>query len=1023
MGMAIALLAINLLAICIAFLGLNEIYRRDIHQAEILSQNLTHAIDQNISNTLRRIDLSLITTAGEFTNYLSSHDRLDKQFVEWKIKLQKNILADSEGWSVTDSFGKFIFHEGAGDTPSVRIDDRDYFQELRSGKNKGLAVSSILDSKLTGHKIIILARSYYDKYGKFSGVVAVPLPLSIFSKQLSGFQVGKNGILALRDKNLGLVSLYVQDQPKFSYAIADTNVSPAMLELVRKGVWEGTYHARRNSDDIERIYHYHKIDGLSIFAITGISKSDHLEQWYRIRLICFALLGLFLLILNSAAVMLYRQWNQQHEYLVANEKSNKRLKRLLQKLRERDEALRASQDAGGLGTYSLDILNSIWTSSEKQDSIFGIDPDYPRTISSWDALIHADDRDEIQSYLRDSVLGKGEVFDHEYRLIRPCDGKTIWVHGLGKLEFDEEGNPVCLRGTIQDVSARKLADENLHLARRVFESTHEAIMVTDVNGIIQEVNPALCQLAGYPLEELIGRNPRLLSSGVHDSIFYKRMWAALLGCGSWQGEIVNRKKDGTFYTQRTHITAIRNNNDEITHFAAMIADISVLKEHQRQIEYLAYHDKLTGLPNRVLLSDRMRQLISVCNQRKELLSVGYLDLDDFKPINDRWGHEAGDKLLAQVAGRLSANLRSGDVAARLGGDEFIVLFCGFKHEKEIKDEAGRLLQRLTEPYSLDGFQVTITVSIGVTVYPTDAAHDPDTLIRHADQAMYQAKRCGKNCMHFFDPVSERESLERQTQYQRVVDALMEKEFCLFYQPKIDLHTGAVSGVEALIRWQHPDEGLLSPARFLPVIESTDLTLQVGEWILHEVMRQKQCWSSLGINLPVSINIFAKHLQRADFVERLKLILADYKDVDPYSLEFEILETTAMENLQEISQRLQECRDLGIRFSLDDFGTGYSSLTYLRQLPVDVVKIDRSFIYDILDNKQDQVLVQGVVSMARTLNRQVTAEGVETIEHAIPLIRFGCDQAQGYGIAKPMAPEKIPAWVAQWTKPAAWSDCI
>lgn len=334
-----------------------------------------------------------------------------------------------------------------------------------------------------------------------------------------------------------------------------------------------------------------------------------------------------------------------------------------------------------------------------------------------------------------------------------------------------------------------------------------------------------------------------------------------------------------------------------------------------------------------------------------------------------------------------------------------------------------MLRLLSAPYHLGALPVTLTISIGIAVYPTDAVQDPDALIRHADQAMYQAKRNGKNCMHVFDSDSERLLLEHQTQCQRLTDALWAGEFRLHYQPKINLRTGAVAGVEALIRWQHPEQGLLPPAKFLPVIESTELTLQVGEWILHEVLQQKQRWRSQGIDLSVSINIFAKHLQRADFIERLQGILASYADVDPGGLEFEILETTAMENLEEITQRLYQCRQLGIRFSLDDFGTGYSSLTYFRQLPVDVVKIDRSFVRDILENEQDQVLVQGVVSMAHTLQRQVIAEGLETLEHAIPLISFGCDLAQGYGIARPMEPQLIPAWMAQWSMPKAWQAAL
>ncbi|PAS98324.1 MAG: diguanylate cyclase [Candidatus Dactylopiibacterium carminicum] len=622
-------------------------------------------------------------------------------------------------------------------------------------------------------------------------------------------------------------------------------------------------------------------------------------------------------------------------------------------------------------------------------------------------------------YFRDSTLARRQFFDREYRIVQPDDQRIIWVHGLGKLELDEAGNPVRMTGTIQDISARRVADERLRLFHEVFQAATEGIIVTSSEGHIIEVNPAFTAITGYPAEEAVGKTPRLLKSGYQDIEFYQHLWAALLDQGVWAGEFVNKRKDGTLFTQQSRIGAIRNSQGEITRFAALISDVTSLKESQRQVEYLAYHDGLTGALNRTSLYAQMLKAINKSQKTGEMLAVCYLDIDNFKPVNDEWGHDFGDRLLVEAVNRLQTCIRASDAVARLGGDEFVVLLCGIKHAEAIAETVERILRSASEPYTIDEIIVVTTISVGIAVYPDELAQDPDTLIRNADHAMYEAKRSGKNRMHFFDQEGDRKQREFQTQYARLSSALEYSEFRLHYQPKVALRTGEVMGVEALIRWQHPTEGLLPPGDFLPVIESTELTLPVGEWVLHEALRQKQRWQKQGINLSVSINVFAKHLQRPDFAERLQRILARFPEVDPTGLELEILETTAMENLDDITRCLDECRRIGVRFSLDDFGTGYSSLTYFRKLPVDAVKIDRSFVRDMLGNRNDQALVRSIVSMARTLGRQVIAEGVETLEHGDYLIDYGCDQAQGFGVARPMPPEMLPDWIARWQMPEGW----
>ncbi|WP_417068497.1 EAL domain-containing protein [Niveibacterium terrae] len=454
-------------------------------------------------------------------------------------------------------------------------------------------------------------------------------------------------------------------------------------------------------------------------------------------------------------------------------------------------------------------------------------------------------------------------------------------------------------------------------------------------------------------------------------------------------------------------------------FLGAIKDISSLRESQRRAAHLVHHDELTGLPNRSLLVDRMRQSLAQKRRDDALLGVCLIDIDGFKEVNDKFGRSVGDKALTEIAMRISQSLRAGDTVARLGGDEFVVLLGGFSQEEDLLEVLRRILDVLGNQYRLGESNLALTASAGVTVFPRDDADGAEALIRHANQALFEAKRLGKNRIHVFDPEADKRIVEQRNRYQRIAEALENGEFRLHYQPIVDLHSDAVVAVEALIRWQHPEEGLLSPAQFLPFVENTDLTIPMGEWVMREALRQKRLWDGAGLSLSVCVNISPRHLQQADFSRRLYSILQEFPEQSPEELDLEILETTLLDDLSEVSRSIKECSSFGVKFSLDDFGTGFSSLSYFRRLPAHVVKIDQSFVKGILTSADDLSLVNSVVSMAQAMQRKVVAEGVETIEHGLPLIRFGCDYAQGYGIARPMPGENILAWTEAWRRPAQW----
>ena len=471
-----------------------------------------------------------------------------------------------------------------------------------------------------------------------------------------------------------------------------------------------------------------------------------------------------------------------------------------------------------------------------------------------------------------------------------------------------------------------------------------------------------------------------------------------------------------------------HSRDEIgllgNHFNDMLSEIerrdSRLALHQEELEHSAHYDALTGVPNRRLLADRLGIAIARARRTGKSLAVCYLDLDGFKGVNDQFGHAGGDLLLIEITERLKAVLRADDTLSRLGGDEFVLLLSDLVQIEESHPILDRVLVAVGTPVLIEGTPASVSGSIGVTLFPADDV-DADTLLRHADQAMYRAKEAGKNRYNLFDPDLDRRVQVHRTQLERLREALENDEFVLHYQPKVDLVTGDVIGAEALIRWQHPERGLLPPVDFLLYMNGSDLEIPVGEWVIDTVLKQIEAWHAIGLTTTASANITAAHLLHPGFSEHLQQALERHPNVAPENLELEILETAALADLDQAVKVVTSCRQLGVRFALDDFGTGYSSLTYFRSLPVDILKIDQSFVREMLDDPDDLGIVETVLQLARAFNRPVIAEGVETLDLGAVLINLGCRYAQGYGIARPMPAEKFPGWVDEWCNEAAWRN--
>ncbi len=569
----------------------------------------------------------------------------------------------------------------------------------------------------------------------------------------------------------------------------------------------------------------------------------------------------------------------------------------------------------------------------------------------------------------------------------------------------------------QDITERKQRDAAQRVAAVAFE-TQEGMLITDHNARILRVNSAFTELTGYAAEEAIGKTPALLKSGRHDRAFYQRLWRSLREEGSWQGEIWNRRKNGELYPEWLTITAVRCDNDDICHYVGTFLDMSQRKKAEAQIEYMALYDSLTGLPNRRLLMERLHQAVLSRARANKYGALLFIDLDNFKTLNDTQGHDVGDRLLTQVSERLKSCVREEDTVARLGGDEFIVMLDELGEEREqaaiLAEVVGeKILSRLNQPYALAESDYQSGASIGITLFHSHE-FTVEELLKRADMAMYQAKSAGRNNLHFFDPsmqavVEARASLEKELR-----SGLKKREFLLYYQPQVD-ESGRILGAEALVRWRHPTQGLLAPGTFIPLAESTGLILHLGQMVLETACAQLALWQAdpATAGLSLSVNVSARQFRQTDFVERVKGALK-HAGAEPLGLKLELTESMMLDGVEGVIAKMQALKELGVGFALDDFGTGYSSLAYLKRLPLDEIKIDQSFVRDALENSNDATITRTVLALGQTFGLSVIAEGVETTEQRSFLEQHGCKAFQGYLFGRPVPIEELEKLMAAWT---------
>ena len=600
-----------------------------------------------------------------------------------------------------------------------------------------------------------------------------------------------------------------------------------------------------------------------------------------------------------------------------------------------------------------------------------------------------------------------------------ADGSRRWLWSNAVPLFEDDDPTGRVRGvvtTVADITIRRAHEEQSRLAWTVFQNSVEAIIVTDAQERILSVNRAFTEVTGYTAEEAIGQTPRLLRSGHHDKSFYEAMWRDIDIMGFWQGEIHDRRKNGTFYPSSLSISAVRNKVGRVTHYVAVLSDITERKASEARIAFLAQHDPLTGLPNRTLLRDRLDQALANATRHGTRIALMFLDLDRFKTINDSLGHMTGDRLLQGVAQRLTSCVRETDTVSRQGGDEFLIVLT----DVDVPDDAARVAEKilglLQAPFDVDGQQLGTSFSIGIALYPEDG-DSVEVLMKNADTAMYHAKESGRNTYRFFDEAMNINALERLHLENGLRHALAQQEFQLYYQPQVDLASGRIIGMEALLRWFSGVMGGIPPARFIPLAEECGLIVPIGEWVLHTACRQAAAWQDAGYPpIPVAVNLSALQFRRSDIVATVAAALTT-GGIDGRWLELELTESLLMQSGPDILTTLGRLKALGVRLSIDDFGTGYSSLAYLKRFPVDRLKVDQSFVRDLTDDPDDATIVRAIIQLGHNLHLDVIAEGTETPEQMVFLLREGCAAAQGYLFSPPLPAEAVTGLLEAGSLPA------
>lgn len=703
--------------------------------------------------------------------------------------------------------------------------------------------------------------------------------------------------------------------------------------------------------------------------------------------------GFFFVLISSALIWAILARFRRHQNQVE------------QALRGSREQLALAMDAARQGVWDWDLIKDRVCFSEHLATLL----DMPGELSAngrnqWLERLHPEDREREGNCLQTIIAEREGFYDSSYRMLR-SDGQYRWIQSRGKLLLDSHGVPVRFIGMAMDITQRRADEDRLRQATAVFESTQEGVLVTDRDSIIIHVNPAFTRITGYSAEEALGKTPALLKSGRHDQQFYARVREALATRGSWSGEIWNRRKDGEIYPQWQCIRSIHDEKNELIQYVAVFSDISAIKRSQNELDYLAHHDPLTNLANRLLFNERVKVALNRAQRKQRNGAVMLVDLDHFKHINESLGHNVGDQLLKVVGERLQEVLGPEASLARLGGDEFAVLLEGVPSAEAVATQARALLDSLLQPFEVLDTRLFVNASVGICLFPEDADNVAD-LISHAGSALSKAKSNGRGSYAFYTLGLTHRARQHVELTAALRHALEHDELRVHYQPILNLQTGVTVGVEALVRWQHPQRGLVPPGEFIPIAEENGLIGEIDAWVLAHACRQMQLWQARGETLEfVAVNVSSRLFSRGELDVRVARVLAE-TGLEPGFLELEVTESAIMDDPDAALELLIRLRALGVRLAIDDFGTGYSSLLRLKSMPVHKLKIDQGFVAGVPHDKEDVAITLAIIGMARSLGLKVLAEGIEHPEQQAFLRANQCAYGQGYLFGRPQPAEQL-----------------
>lgn len=993
---AFALYVLALIAMAVIFSWiLSDQYRQEIDAAHERNSTRADLVAELVNSTFALSEHALRDIAqlleSPRTTRVVEYSSLERLLIK-----RRNSLPLVNELAVIDEQGKVVISSNAAHPPGFDVGDMTFFRVLQQTPQRDDYVSPLLRSAERDY-LIFHARRLNDLEGGFDGLVVARIAPQRFDDTLQRLTMRPGESMAIIDSDGKLLARRPDGEVVLGGAVKNDEVERFLTSDA------GTQAVRMQSpvDGEERLYWMQRLDNLPFAVVVGDSTDALLAPWRQ---------RLMILCVIAAVMALLGIWFVRH-YLHRLQLSQQ----LQQRVLEREEARTQAQ----MREARLEALvHSI------QDMIFVFD-EYGRFT-----YIHAQDDDHLL-YPRQEVIGRHysdvlpekatqaltstfyrvqhqrETQELEYSLV--IDGKVRYFHAILSPLADATGMFNGVLAAVRDVSQAKINEAELRIAATAFK-THLGMIITDARGRILKVNDTFTQITGYKEHEVLGKNPRIFSSGRHDREFYHKMWSEVASTGSWEGEIWNRRKNGQVFPEWLTISAVHDEEGRLTHYVATLNDITESKAAEQEIHQLAFYDPLTGLANRRLFLDRMAAALKDSERHAQHGVLLFIDLDNFKQVNDTLGHYAGDQLLQNMARELSQMLRDSDTLARLGGDEFAVLIQALDRDVEQAAQlaegiALKLLTAIRRPIDVDNETVLVTGSIGITLLD-DSVNSVDDYLQQADMALFQAKEAGRDTLSFFDPNMQAALVSRARLEKDLRQALTNDEWRLVYQPQVDLED-QLTGVEALLRWQHPERGLVSPGDFIPILESTRLINEVGFWVLETACHQLAKWQRQPetAHLTVAVNISPIQFREDNFVPKVKAILRR-TGAPADKLKLEVTESLFVEAQEDTRRKMEHLRAQGLRFSLDDFGTGYSSLSYLAQLPLDQLKIDQSFVFKVLESPANAAIVESTIALAQSLGLSVIAEGVESRTHKNWLARHGCYAFQGFLFGRPVAVSEI-----------------